>query len=54
MAVPVPPALAALMVTLEVPIVVGCTGDKSPVLTDKPAGRPAALKLVGLLVAVIW
>ena len=53
-AVPVPPELVALMVTLYVPAVVGVP-EINPVLvfTDKPAGRPVALKLVGLLVAVI-
>ena len=54
-ALPVPPALVALMVTLYVPAVVGVP-EINPVLvfTDKPAGNPVALKLVGLLVAVIW
>ena len=55
-ALPVPPALVALMVTLYVPAVVGVP-DIKPVLvfTDRPAGsRPVTLKLVGLLVAVIW
>jgi hypothetical protein len=54
-AVPVPPALVALKETLEVPAVVGVP-EMSPleVLMDSPAGRPVALKLVGLLVAVIW
>ena len=54
-ALPVPPALVALMVTLYVPAVVGVPEIK-PVLvfTDRPAGsRPVTLKLVGLLVAVI-
>ena len=53
-ALPVPPALVALMVTLYVPAVVGVP-EINPVLvfTDRPAGRPVALKLVGLLVAVI-
>ena len=51
---PVPPAFAALTVTLEVPAVVGVPEIKPvPVFTVKPAGRPVALKLVGLLVAVI-
>jgi len=52
-ALPVPPALVALMVTLYVPAVVGVP-DIKPVLvfTDRPAGsRPVTLKLVGLLVA---
>ena len=53
-ALPVPPALVALMVTLYVPAVVGVP-EITPVpgFTDKPAGRLVALKLVGLLVAVI-
>ena len=52
--VPVPPALVALNVTFEVAAVVGVP-DINPVpLTVKPAGRPVALKLVGLLVAAIW
>ena len=53
-ALPVPPALVALMVTLDVPAVVGVP-EINPVLvfTDKPAGSPVALKLVGLFVAVI-
>ena len=51
---PVPPALVALIVTLYVPAVVGVP-EINPVLvfTDKPAGNPVALKLVGLFVAVI-
>ena len=53
-AVPVPPALAALMVTLVVPAAAGVP-DMRPlaVFTLKPAGRPAALKLVGPLLAVM-
>jgi len=53
-ALPVPPELVALMVTLYVPAVVGVP-EINPVLvfTVKPAGSPVALKLVGLLVAVI-
>jgi len=53
-ALPVPPELVALMVTLYVPAVVGVP-EITPVLvfTDRPAGSPVALKLVGLLVAVI-
>jgi hypothetical protein len=54
-AVPVPPALVALMVTLYVPAVVGMP-EISPVLvfTVRPEGRrPMTLKLVGLLVALI-
>jgi hypothetical protein len=54
-ALPVPPALVALIVTVYVPAVVGVP-EINPVLvsTVKPAGSPVALKLVGLLVAVIW
>jgi len=46
--------LLALMVTLDVPAVVGVP-EITPVLvfTLRPGGRPVALKLVGLLVAVI-
>ena len=53
-ALPVPPELVALMVTLYVPAVVGVP-EINPVLvfTLKPAGSPVALKLVGLLVAAI-
>jgi hypothetical protein len=53
-AVPVPPALVALMVTVYVPAVVGVP-EIMPLLvfTLRPAGSPVALKLVGLLVAVI-
>ena len=53
-ALPVPPALVALMVTVYVPAVVGVP-EINPVLvfTVRPAGNPVALKLVGLLVAVI-
>jgi hypothetical protein len=53
-ALPVPPALVALIVTLNVPAVVGVP-EINPVLvfTLRPAGNPVALKLVGLFVAVI-
>ncbi len=53
-ALPVPPALLALMVTLYVPAVVGVP-EINPVVvfTVNPPGSPVALKLVGLLVAVI-
>src|SRR5437667_10157520 len=53
--VPVPPALVALRVSVEVPAVVGVP-EMSPVvaLIVRPAGSPLAPKLVGLLVAVIW
>lgn len=56
----VPLALAALMVTLVVTLVVpGRVGvpEMMPVAAsnDKPAGSvPETLKLVGLLVAMIW
>ena len=51
---PVPPALVALNVTLEVPAAVGIP-EITPVvvLTESPAGNPVALRLVGLLFAVI-
>ena len=54
-ALPVPPALVALIETFELPLAVGVP-EINPVvvLIDKPAGSPVALKLVGLLVAVIW
>jgi hypothetical protein len=43
-ALPVPPALVALMVTLYVPAVVGVPEIKPvPVFTLKPAGKPVAL-----------
>ena len=54
-ALPVPPALVALIVTEEVPAAVGVP-EITPVLvfTESPAGRLLAPKLVGELVAVIW
>ena len=53
-AVPVPVLLVALSVTVEVPAAVGVPEIKPvAVFTDNPAGNPVALKLVGLLVAVI-
>ena len=53
-AVPVPAALVALNATLDVPAAVGVP-EMTPVavLTERPAGSPVALKLVGLLLAVI-
>jgi len=43
-AVPVPPLLAALNVTVEVPAAVGVPEIKPDVVfTDKPAGKPLAL-----------
>ena len=53
-AVPVPPLLVALKVTEEVPAVVGVPEIKPEVVfTDRPAGKPVALKLVGEFDAVI-
>ena len=54
-AVPEPDALVALIVTFDVPTVVG-DPDTAPVdvFTLRPTGRPVALKLVGVLLAVIW
>ena len=53
--VPVPPAFVALRVIFEVPMVVGVPEIRPvAVLIDRPAGKPAALKLAGLLVAKIW
>ena len=51
---PVPAALVALNVTLDVPAAVGVP-EMTPVvvLTESPAGNPVALKLAGLLLAVI-
>ena len=51
---PVPFAFVALNVTLDVPAAVGVP-EMTPVvvLTESPAGSPVALKLVGLLLAVI-
>jgi hypothetical protein len=52
---PVPAALVALSVTLKLPAVVGVPEIRPVVvLTDSPEGKPVALKLVGLLLAVIW
>ena len=53
-AVPVPPALLALIVTFVVPVALGVPLI-TPVLvfTLNPVGNPVALKLVGLFVAVI-
>jgi hypothetical protein len=51
---PVPAELLALIVTFDVPAAVGVP-EITPlvVLIDNPAGKPVALKLVGLLLAVI-
>ena len=55
LAVAVPALVVALNVTLEVPAALGVPEMRPvSVLTDSPAGRVVALKLVGLLVAVIW
>ena len=52
---PVPPALVADTVTEDVPVAVGVPETRPvAVLTLNPAGKPVALKLVGLLLAVIW
>ena len=52
---PVPAELVALIVTLKLPAAVGVPEMRPVVLlTDNPPGKPVALKLVGLLVAVIW
>lgn len=54
-ALPVPPLLVALTVTLEVPATAGVPEIRPvEVLTARPAGRPDAPKLVGELEAVIW
>jgi hypothetical protein len=53
-AVPVPPLLVALRVTVEVPAALGVPEIRPvDVFTDNPPGRPVAEKLVGLFVAVI-
>jgi hypothetical protein len=53
--VPVPYALVALSPTVEVPAAVGVpVMAPVEVFTLRPEGRFVALKLVGLLVAVIW
>jgi hypothetical protein len=47
--------LVAPKVTVEIPAELGVPEIKPvAVLTDKPAGKPLALKLVGELVAAIW
>jgi len=53
-AVPVPPELVALRFTGKVPVTPG-TPEIKPVavFTNRPVGNPVALKLVGLLVAVM-
>jgi hypothetical protein len=53
-ALPVPPLLVALSVTLEVPAAAGVPEIKpDAVLTVRPLGSPDAPKLVGELVAAI-
>ena len=53
-ALPLPPALVALSVTVEVPAAVGVPEIKPLVaLTARPAGSPVAAKLVGELLAAI-
>ncbi len=53
-AVPVPDALVAESVMVELPVVVGVPETRPlAVLTLSPAGRPLAPKEVGLLVAAI-
>ena len=54
-ALPVPPELVALMITVALPDAVGVPEIKPfAAFADKPAGNPVAPKLVGELVAVIW
>ena len=53
-AVPVPAALVAEILTLKVPAAVGVPEMiQVEVLRDNPAGRPVAPKLVGWFVALI-
>jgi len=53
-AFPVPALFAACSEIVETPAVVGVPEIKPVVLfTERPLGRPIALKLVGMLVAVI-
>ena len=51
--VSVPALFVALIETLEVPATVGVPEIKPRLFMLNPLGRPAAPKLVGLLVAVI-
>ena len=54
-AVPVVPSLLALMTALNVPVSVGVPEMRPvAVFTISPLGRLVALKLAGLLDAVIW
>ena len=51
---PVPAEFVALIVTLKLAAVVGVPEMRPVVvLTESPEGKPVALKLVGLLLAVI-
>jgi len=53
-ALPVPPLLVALRVTLEIPAAAGVPEIKPEVVfTVRPVGNPEAPKLVGELVAAI-
>ena len=53
-ALPVPVILVALTVTLVIPAAVGVPEiTPDAVFTVRPVGRPVALKLVGVLLAVI-
>ena len=55
MAFPFPEEFDAFNDTIEVPAAVGVPEIRPVVvLIVSPAGSPVALKLVGLLVAVIW
>ncbi len=54
-ALPVPPEFVAVMVTEELPAVVGVPEIRPVVeFTLSPAGRPVAPNDVALLLAVIW
>ena len=54
-AFPVPPALVAVIVTVEFPGVDGVPEIRPvAVFTLKPAGRPVAPNEAGLLLAAIW
>ena len=54
-AVPVPEALVAERVTVELPDAEGVPEMRPlAVFTPRPAGRPVAAKDVGVLVAAIW
>ena len=54
LALPVPPLLVAVSVTVDVAAAVGVPEINPEVLlTDNPAGNPVAPKLVGVLLAAI-